>query len=47
MIIDITVTRSPAKVCWWICWNGRMVFTADTRKDALIEAEKLRKAYAI
>lgn len=47
MTIEIDVRRSPAKVCWWVCCNGRMVFTADTRKDALIEAEKLRRAYAI
>lgn len=43
--INISVQRSPAKVCWWVVVNGIIFGTFDKRYEASEEAIKLMRKY--
>lgn len=30
----ISIQRSPAKVCWWVVFNGTILMTTDTKWEA-------------
>lgn len=44
--MEFTVKRSPGKVCWWVCCNGSMITTADTRQEADSIAKQFAAKYA-
>lgn len=32
--MTVSVQRSPAKVCWWVVFNGTIIHTTDTKWEA-------------
>lgn len=43
MTSPVSVQRSPAKVCWWVMFNGYVLETADTKWQAQELAETYRR----
>jgi hypothetical protein len=40
------IKRSPARICWWVLCNGVLLSTADTKGEALFQADFYRRKYA-
>jgi hypothetical protein len=43
---DITVTRSPARVSWWVVYNNKVLGTRDTKRQAESLRDDLLKEYS-